>query len=409
MRLLKKTLSLCPCCLKRIEAFIVEKEGTVFMEKSCAEHGFFSTLIWEDSGENYLRWLGHDGMSGSEPADCPKSCGLCAEHKSASISAALMVTTECDLRCPICFTRGGESHVPSLEELKRRLDSLDRSILLEMCGGEPTTRDDLPEIVSMASGMGFSYIQLNTNGIRIAREPLYLNSLAEAGLTTVYMGLDGVRVKPYMAKSGRDIMSHKLAAIENCRDADLAVVLVPCIIPGENSEQLGEILELAKTWMPTVKGVYFQPVSYFGVYPKSPDDSMRITIPRIMRLLEEQAKGEVPQSAFLPGNYEHPACSFSGVFGKVDGKLVPYTRFQKRTAGCNRAEELRLNSARMWKPGALELLSIGGMAFQDVWNIDLQRLCKCTIHIIGADGKRYPLCAKYLTSCSGKRLYPNIS
>lgn len=412
-QVLRSTKSLCPDCMAVLEACIVEREGQVYMEKVCAQHGAYSTLIWQDTGENYLRWLEYGG-AGEEAllGSCPHSCGLCKDHRSNSVSAALMVTTECDLACPICFTRGGEPAVPTLEELRRRLEAFKAeagdTALIELCGGEPTTRDDLPEVVAMVSGIGFPYIQLNTNGLRIGREPDYLKNLADAGLTTVYMGLDGVRPEPYATKSGRDIFQNKIAALESCRAAGVTAVLVPCVIPGENDDQLGEIIAFAKNWMPTVKGVHFQPVSYFGAYPKAPDDSMRITIPEILRRLEAQTEGEIPAAAFLPGHYEHAACSFQGYFGKSGGRLHAYTGFTPRERSCD-VESLRRNSMNLWKASPMEFLSIGGMAFQDVWNIDLQRLCRCTIHIIGENGTRSPLCAKYVTSCHGKRLYPNIS
>ena len=44
-------------CLKKIYADIVSRDGGIYMDKSCAEHSSFSTLIWADSAENYLRWL----------------------------------------------------------------------------------------------------------------------------------------------------------------------------------------------------------------------------------------------------------------------------------------------------------------------------------------------------------------
>jgi hypothetical protein len=49
-------------------------------------------------------------------------------------------------------------------------------------------------------------------------------------------------------------------------------------------------------------------------------------------------------------------------------------------------------------------LCISGMAFQDVWNIDLERLQRCCIHVASMDGKLIPFCAYYLTDSRGRRL-----
>jgi hypothetical protein len=50
-------------------------------------------------------------------------------------------------------------------------------------------------------------------------------------------------------------------------------------------------------------------------------------------------------------------------------------------------------------------LSISGMAFQDVWNIDLERLKDCCIHVAAPDGRLVPFCAYNLTSVQGRSLY----
>ncbi len=49
-------------------------------------------------------------------------------------------------------------------------------------------------------------------------------------------------------------------------------------------------------------------------------------------------------------------------------------------------------------------LCISGMAFQDAWNIDLERLQRCCIHIATAGKKLIPFCAYYLTDTSGRRI-----
>lgn len=410
------TKSVCPECLGRIDAEIIEDDGWVYMEKSCDAHGSFRTLIWQDSGDNYLRWLNYGGYAPGpiQPDDCPRACGLCEAHLQKTCSAALMVTTECDMQCPICFTRGGKKFVPTLDEIADQMTAYKEAAgccpPIELCGGEPTTREDLPKIVKAASEMGFTYIQLNTNGNRIAEEPDFLKKLMDNGLTTVYLGFDGITSKPYLVKYGQNMLYQKIRALRSCSLAGAAVVLVPCVIPGANDDQLGKIIQIAKEWMPTVKGVYFQPVSYFGAYPGIPDDGMRITIPEVLRKLEDQTAGEVKAVDFLPANCEHPACSFGGYFLKAkDGQLKAITRFGPRSLKADAAERVRKNTELMWCGGAANGLSIGGMAFQDAWNFDIERVRRCTIHIVGRDGHLTPLCVKYLTNLRGQKLYPNIS
>lgn len=416
---LYRTKSVCPVCLSVLDASVTERDGAVYLSKECKEHGPFKTVIWRDSGASYLEWLRYGGWKPEEDlgavAGCPDHCGSCMGHRQEVCSAAVMVTNRCNSACPVCFTVGKEARFePSLEELTGQFlfyrKAGGENFPLELCGGEPMVRDDLPQIAAKARELGFSYIQVNTNGIRAASDPDYLIRLKEAGVTTLYLGLDGVTSGPYLKKYGKDIFPLKIKALENSAAAGLAVVLVPCVIPGSNEKELGAIIRLAKEFMPTVRGVYFQPVSYFGTYPKPPEDSDRITIPEVLRLLEEQTGGEVRREHFLPGNCEHPQCSFGAYYmeGK-DGRLRAVTRYQALPKRAQASAHVREVTRKNWTPGKNRHLTIGGMAFQDAWNLDLARLSRCTVQIVGRDGRLIPLCAKYLTNCQGEKLYPGIS
>lgn len=48
---------------------------------------------------------------------------------------------------------------------------------------------------------------------------------------------------------------------------------------------------------------------------------------------------------------------------------------------------------------------LSGMAFQDAWNLDLERLRDCCIHTVSPDGRIIPFCAYNLTDQHGRSLY----
>jgi len=50
-------------------------------------------------------------------------------------------------------------------------------------------------------------------------------------------------------------------------------------------------------------------------------------------------------------------------------------------------------------------LSISGMAFQDAWNLDLERLRECFLHVVSPDRRLIPLCAYNLTDSLGRTLH----
>jgi 7,8-dihydro-6-hydroxymethylpterin dimethyltransferase len=75
------------------------------------------------------------------------------------------VTGRCNLNCPFCFAQSGNnSPDPTLENLSESFEYLVENgcTFIQLSGGEPTLRDDLPAIVAAAKSAGCENIQLNT-------------------------------------------------------------------------------------------------------------------------------------------------------------------------------------------------------------------------------------------------------
>lgn len=51
------------------------------------------------------------------------------------------------------------------------------------------------------------------------------------------------------------------------------------------------------------------------------------------------------------------------------------------------------------------MLSVSCMAFQDAWNLDLERTRDCCIHVVAPNGKMIPFCLYNLTSANRESLY----
>ena len=389
------------------------------MDKACPEHGQFSTLIWAGNEREYLRWLDFGCIDIStlprteeavERALAGAAFTDCACQKPAS--AALMTTNRCNMGCPVCFTRDKKEglHEPDLAECERLLrlyrETAGEDAAIEFCGGEPTVREDIFELAALARELGFGLIQLNTNGVKLAESRGFCEKLHESGVTTAYLGFDALTEQPYYAKYGKPMLETKLRAVENAAAAGLAIVLVCCVIPGENDGELGAIVEFAREHMPAVKGVYFQPISYFGIYPE--DNIRRITLPDVIRGLAAQHP-DLHVEDFGPGAYDHAQCSFNAAYMQdKSGKLRALTRFSRRRPEPDAVHRLRSNLLHSWTPSERRTLTIGGMAFQDAWNIDLMRVRRCSIQIIQKDGALVPLCSKYLSGCGGAKLFPGI-
>ncbi len=303
----------------------------------------------------------------------------------------------------------------------------------------------------MARRVGYSFVQVNTNGRRLASDENYVIRLKEAGLSSVFLQFDGVDDGIYRNLRGRPLLDEKLEAIDNCGRAGLGVVMVPTLVRGVNTDTIGVMVRKALELAPAVRGIHFQPVSYFGRFPEGSGDEGRFTLPELMRSLEEQTDGLLKVKDFSPPGCEHAHCSFHATYinsveglkplgaaksdgccsGNIGGGGVRRTvetvsrrwTLPATTPFISAAPVFEANCCRSGSnrrvdrvEGIFDLdvflqemtarsFTISAMAFQDAENIDLERLRGCCISVVSSSGKLVPFCAYNLTSREGKSLY----
>ena len=175
----EQTESLCPVCLQLLPAYRVRLDDTIYLVKRCKQHGEFRTPVWRGAPdfENWCRPkipVQPPALFTAVDKGCPFDCGLCGEHRQRSCTILIEVTQRCDLSCPICFASApSRSADPSPDEvgrLLRRAQEAGPGSNIQFSGGEPTLRDDLPELVALGREIGFGFIQINTNGLRLGRD-----------------------------------------------------------------------------------------------------------------------------------------------------------------------------------------------------------------------------------------------
>src|SRR5512143_370839 len=203
----KHVESICPDpgCGQVIMARLFAEDGKVYMDKTCPQHGYYKDLYWSDV-ELYHKaesWEFGDGKGLSNPNThrevCPRDCGICQSHTSHTALGNIDLTNRCNLTCPICFANAnvtGKLYEPSKEQVMDmlRLYRNEQPVagrLVQFSGGEPTIHPDFLEILRGARDMGFSHIQVASNGIKFA-DPDFTMRAAEAGLHTIYLQFDGV-------------------------------------------------------------------------------------------------------------------------------------------------------------------------------------------------------------------------
>ena len=289
---IRRTQSLCPECLKQIPAeFYVDPETNwVMLRKHCKEHGEFKDKISIDADEykwqkEFTNEIGStlnistkpesttSGIKCSEKG-CPYDCGICENHQSAPCICLIDVTNRCNLTCPICFANAsakGYVVEPTFDEIIQIMEHFrsmkpQPAVMLQFAGGEPTLRDDLPEIIRRGKEMGFIETMVSTNGVRMGKSVEFCRELKEAGLDAVYLQFDATDAPEVWKKiRGVNLWPLKKRVIENCREVGLhGVVLVPVIAKGVNDSQVGPILDFARDNTDVCVGVVFQPVSLCG-------------------------------------------------------------------------------------------------------------------------------------------------
>ncbi|MGQ4891018.1 MAG: tetraether lipid synthase Tes [Candidatus Njordarchaeia archaeon] len=316
-KLIKETRSVCPYDYRLLPAIIFERDGKVWIRRVCPEHGETEELYWGDA-EMYKRALQYEAtpvnlQNTNVPLElpCPFNCGLCPLHKNYTALANIVLTNRCDLSCWYCFffaEKSGYVYEPDIEEIRAMIRDMRKQgpwhpNAIQLTGGEPTLRDDLVDIIKMAKEEGITHIQLNTHGVTFARKWLeegfesavkFAKELREAGVNTIYMSFDGVRPQ----SNGKNHWEVPYT-FEVFRAAGVtSVVLVPVVIRGVNDGEVGDIIRFGAMNMDIVRGVNFQPISITGSVPKEVRKKVRITIPDVIKYIEDQTEGDIPREAW---------------------------------------------------------------------------------------------------------------
>jgi uncharacterized radical SAM superfamily Fe-S cluster-containing enzyme len=462
MKELEKISSVCPACyqeglIKKIDAKIVEENGKVYILKNCDKHGNFKDIYFSDVNL-YNKWFKYL-VTGSYAPDVKTHVfdepALYDKHMSQSVLTNLLITNRCDLRCGYCFMNAGASgrvYEPSIEKIREmmimaRNERPIGSKAIQITGGEPTIREDILEIVKMAKEVGYSHVQVNTNGMKLAESVEFCQALKDAKVNTIYMSFDGVtkETNPWIEKNKK--------AIENLRKVNLKCVLVPVLIGGKNLHQTGKIIKFALDNMDIIRGVNFQPISFCGRITKIKDEKrekQRVDYVMMMEAIEKEFKGKISRDDFYPVPFvfpvsklieilkgksqveftAHPGCGGATyIFIDDNGDPLPVTRFidvKSLLDFINKQSEIKgplkkiriagtflrkidsfvdynkaphgFNLKKLLKDAAIggsydslrgfhyKSLFVGSMWFQDAFNLNIDRLQRCVIHYATEEG-----------------------
>jgi len=434
------TRSICPDCRRVIDAQVILRDNKVYMRKRCPACGPFEALVYGDA-EAYVA-NGKYNKPGTIPLafgtehdkGCPHDCGLCPDHQQHTCLGIIEVNSVCNMDCPLCFSTAGPGFSLSLEEVEGMLDDFVRTEgtpeVVQFSGGEPTIHPQIIDFVRAAKARGIRFVMINTNGKRIAKDDAFVEQLAEVR-PAFYFQFDGFERKTSLLLRGEeDIVEQRIRALDRLAAVGLHVTLVPAIERGVNEHEIGRIIDFAISH-PAVRGINFQPAFHSGRHP-SHDPMQRITIPDILRLVEEQTAGKFVVKDFIPVPCCFPTCN-AVTYAFVDGeRVVPLPRIvnvydyldyitnrvvpdfsieirnaleglwsSSSVAGSQKSlDQLSLSCQACGLPDvgtigelARHMLMIMAQDFMDPWTFNQKNLMKCCKEFLLPGGKQIPFCA----------------
>jgi hypothetical protein len=361
---------------------------------------------------------------------CPYDCGLCPEHMQHSCLTLVEVTDHCNLKCPICYADSGP-HRPGFRDLatvERMLDAIvaneGEPDVVQISGGEPTLHPDFFAILDAAKRRPIRHLMINTNGLRIAKEPQFAARLAKyQPAFEVYLQFDSLRDEVHQELRGARLADIRRRALDHLNAHDISTTLVVTVKKGLNDHELGGIVEFALT-QPCVRGVTFQPIQAAGRLENYDPALNRLTLTEVRRRILEQTSLFAPDDLIpVPCN---PDCLAMAYAVKLGGSIVPLTRFVtpetlvakgRNTIVVERDEQLRAHVFELFAtnhspqsqacslsdllcclpqvqaPADLSYRNVFRvliMQFIDAMSFDLRAVKKSCVHIAQPDGTIVP-------------------
>jgi uncharacterized radical SAM superfamily Fe-S cluster-containing enzyme len=332
------TRTVCPLCSAEYsrrsdeagvwkDGMLVSHEGSIWLRRFCAEHGETESLYEEDAE----LWRARQGWSTPTLQITPDRAtnfgafpdayrdGLPASHGQHTCILVLNITDRCNYGCTTCYavakapgTAVPRDEAPTIEDILLTVQTIlqregGRLSVLMLSGGEPTVRDDLQQIIARLSELPITRILLNTNGRRIARDDKFLAFLHEhRDRLEIYLQFDGVRDTTYQQLRNEAVAREKLCALQRLSEAGLFTTLVMTVARGINEDEIGDVAMLGLETS-RCAGLALQPMFGSG-RALNFDAQSRATPTGVLKRLQEQTRGVIQSSDFIPLPCSHKDC-----------------------------------------------------------------------------------------------------
>lgn len=455
---LKQTLTRCPHCQVEVPGEVWREggfPGRVLMRRVCPVHGATETVLASDSRFYWVSTGDEANRSccrSASPVDSREATlgrnargrGDAPFETLSTCIALIEIVRSCNLACPTCYAEspvgaGAAVDAVPVDELKQRIESVigrkGGIEILQLSGGEPTLHPRFFELLDwVQSHEHIDFVLINTNGVRIAKDPEFAEGLARAvqkGGIQVYLQFDGIQVAGQQWLRGTDLRATRERALEVCARMGLSVTLAMTVV-SENLPHLWEAISFGLEH-PEVHGITFQPMFQSGRRPAlngsgaavSPCVGGGLNAADILMAAVSQSAGQLRFEDFTPLPCGDPNCAIIGYLLRMDGTVRSVSDFLdfSQLQGFlkdklqYRIEDLARCGCEIEPLGALlhqlELQTnvafrIMVKPFMDAWSWDQDRIDRCCTHVIRPDGKLDSFCRYYsgfpdtrVAPCSG--------
>lgn len=275
VRVLRTTRSVCPTCRRPLPARMVVKEGKVFFEKICPEHG--DCTVFLSANPEYLGDL-IDAYYALVPENLPVKI------------LEIALTPRCGLKCPICSStslRGKVSDLTVEEVMEIVRGNFSKEIIL--WGLEASEHPDLEAMIKAIRKLGKNPY-LSTNGVKLS-DYAYVERLHLAGLSSVHLQFDGFEEKIYHTLRGQNLLDTKLRALDNLRQLGITTCLNVTLAKGVNEHQIESLISYCAQ-NDFIKQIGFLPLIKIGS-AESCGEAMVPHLHEFLSIIERETKGKI--------------------------------------------------------------------------------------------------------------------
>jgi uncharacterized radical SAM superfamily Fe-S cluster-containing enzyme len=318
--------------VRRLSGRLVIRDGQVWLERGCPDHGLVTTL-YDESPEilSYLeQWTAPtkvhtpDVAGNFKPVPSAYEDGLPEMQTQHTCILLEDITDHCNLKCPTCFAESSPA-LATVAPLEAVLASIDTRLsrengridVLMLSGGEPTLYPWLAELLEAVAERPVVRVLVNTNGLRIARDDDLLALLTRhRERVEVYLQYDGESAEASTYHRGADVRRFKERAIDRLSAAGVFTTLTMTVALDVNEHEIGAVVKRALD-TPYVGGVTIQPMFASG-RSAGLDPTRRLTHTGVLARLEGQTAGVVTWRDLTALPCSHPHCCSVGYLLRDD-------------------------------------------------------------------------------------------